>query len=672
MMNKNTNFTDMVHSILGESCLSRSIKTVMSESSLSRVQKWRTEHDTAAMATARFNKPKEQAKKEKYELQEWLRAHGYAYTKFDGYYQEQEMPQASREDSLLIVDINDKGNLKQLIQKLGAKYGQESVLFRPKGADSKSILIKTTPKGMGKETPQASGTDYGKRGGAAWSEIGGRPFGDKIDISGSFWSDEDEEEDYLTIVVGDLYEWLMEVGTNSLLDDFKPYQIKAVIEMLLKNEKNLPNDDTEMANWCRKNEDNIIETVARATGAYSMSREDFLKKQQEDEEEQEMPQVVVKGSEILYNKRGRACGIKIQVNDQGTVYMKRRGSNWEITDISQQSDDQRVWDVVKSSLEKMAKKNPTTFIRLMRNRAYELPKFKPTTIGESVTVNGIDVTVQDIQKRMSDADSKIISQWLDKNDGWDFNSFNEITLSVEDDTNPQQRLSNAINQISAIVHRWLNLTDNNTEVTTIIEKSLKDYVKQTKNIPTTKKTIRKFIDTIWADQLKPFKKEKVDEEQEENSVRYGKVVEAWDKDEIRQYVKEYVKKHWDEVPDKKDKQSACKFIFDKLEMNNWAYWENVPAESMREWKKAILDYVFWEQWEDKEREKQTESEKVWQPIRQTVQKYKNRIPKNVDDPIYWLIQRWEKLTGKSYDKLSTFAKLDLKQYFEIELKKQLK
>lgn len=385
-----------------------------------------------------------------------------------------------------------------------------------------------------------------------------------------------------------------------------------------------------------------------------------------------MPQVVVKGSEILYNKRGRACGIKIQVNDQGTVYMKRRGSNWEITDISQQSDDQRVWDVVKSSLEKMAKKNPTTFIRLMRNRAYELPKFKPTTIGESVTVNGIDVTVQDIQKRMSDADSKIISQWLDKNDGWDFNSFNEITLSVEDDTNPQQRLSNAINQISAIVHRWLNLTDNNTEVTTIIEKSLKDYVKQTKNIPTTKKTIRKFIDTIWADQLKPFKKEKVDEEQEENSVRYGKVVEAWDKDEIRQYVKEYVKKHWDEVPDKKDKQSACKFIFDKLEMNNWAYWENVPAESMREWKKAILDYVFWEQWEDKEREKQTESEKVWQPIRQTVQKYKNRIPKNVDDPIYWLIQRWEKLTGKSYDKLSTFAKLDLKQYFEIELKKQLK
>lgn len=508
MMNKNINFTDMVHSILGESCLSRSIKTVIGESSLSRVQKWRTEHDTAAMATARFNKPKEQAKKEKYELQDWLRANGYAYTKFDGYYQEQEMPQASREDSLLIVDINDKGNLKQLVQKLGAKYGQESVLFRPKGADSKSILIKTTPKGMGKETPQASGTDYGKRGGAAWSEIGGRAFGDKIDIPGSFWNDEDEEEDYLDIVSGDLYEWLMEVGSNSLLDDFKPQQLKNVIKMKLKKEKFIPNDDTEMANWCRKHEDDIIETVARATGAYFMSREDFLKKQQEEEE---MPQVVVKGSEILYNKRGRACGVKIQVIDQGTVYMKRRGSKWEITDISKENNDERVWEMIQSSLEKMAKKNPTTFIRLMRNRAYELPKFKPTTITESVTLNGIDVTVQDIQRRMGDADARIITQWLDKNDGWDFNGFNEIVSSIEDDTNPQQRLSNATNKIIATVHDWLNLTEQNPQVTAIIKKNLKDYVLQTKNIPTNNKTIRKFVNTIWEDQLKPFKQEKTEE-----------------------------------------------------------------------------------------------------------------------------------------------------------------
>ena len=113
-----------------------------------------------------------------------------------------------------------------------------------------------------------------------------------------------------------------------------------------------------------------------------------------EEEETLTPQVVVKGSEILYNKRGRAFGIKIQVIDQGTVYMKRKGSHWEITDISKDNDDERVWNMVQSSLEKMAKKNPTTFIRLMRNRTYELPKFKPTTVTESVTINQITNRIQ--------------------------------------------------------------------------------------------------------------------------------------------------------------------------------------------------------------------------------------------------------------------------------------
>jgi hypothetical protein len=512
MMNKHINFTDMVHSVLGESCLSRSIKSVMSESSLSRVLKWREEHDTGAMATARFGKSKAQAKKEKYELQEWLRAHGYAYTKFDGYYQEQEMPQASREDSLLIVDINDKGNLKEVLMKLGAKYGQETVLFRPKGG--KSVLIKTTPKGMGKETPQATGTDYGKRGGAAWSEIGGRAFGDKIDIPGSFWKEEDEEEDHRTSIVNRLADGIIATRKNALLDDFLPHQIKAVIEMMVKEEEEMPQHDAQMKSWAERNEDKLIENLARATGAYCMTREEFAKKQEEEakkQEQEEMPQVIVQGSEILYNKRGRACGLKVLVKDFGALYMKRRGSKWEITDISQQNDDQKVWDLVKSSLEKMAKKNPTTFIRLMRNRAYELPKFKPTTITEAVTLNGIDVTLQGIQNRMADADERIIAQWLDKNDGWDFNGFNEIISSIEDDTNPQQRLSNATNYIIAVVHEWLNLTEQNPQVTAIIKKNLNAYVQQTKNIPTNSKRISKFVKPFWEKELLPFKKERTEE-----------------------------------------------------------------------------------------------------------------------------------------------------------------
>lgn len=499
---------------------------MLNESSLSKIHKYRQTCDTGAISTMRPKKTRAVARKEINWLISELQKKGFVAIKTIGYYQ------GGSEQSLFVADPKNNGNLKETLIEYGKLFNQDTILFRPKGG--KSRLIITRGKKFGNETQDSHTSSYGSSTSDNYSKVGGRTFSDTIDIDDDFWPEsvsfdamvknilgessltrsikrvmnESHDEDYLKIVASDLYEWLMEIGSNSMLDEFKPHQIKAVIEMMLREGDEIPEDDSQMAAWCRRNEDRIIETVARTTGAYFMSKEEFAKKQ----EQEEMPQVVIKGSEILYNKRGRACGLKIHVKDYGTVYMKRRGSHWEITDTSKEINDEKVWDVVQSSLEKMAKKNPTTFIRMMRNRAYELPKFKLTTFGESVTLNGIDVTVDDIHKRMSDADDRIIAQWLNKNDGWDFNSFNEITLSVEDDTNPQQRLSNAINQISAIVHKWLNLTDNNTEVTTIIEKSLKDYVKQTKNIPTTKKTIRKFIDTIWADQLKPFKKEKVDEE----------------------------------------------------------------------------------------------------------------------------------------------------------------
>lgn len=204
-----------------------------------------------------------------------------------------------------------------------------------------------------------------------------------------------ESKDIITITANDLYEWLMEIGNNSMLDEFKPHQIKAVIEMMLRSENELPEDDDEMANWVRKNEDPLIENLARATGAYFMSREEFRK--QQEQEEQPLPQIVAKGSEVLYNKRGRACGIKVSIEGQGSLYMKRKGSTWEISDISKEEDsDARVWEVVEKSLKKMADKEPTRFIRFMRNRAYELPSWKQTVVGESITINQITEKLQEL------------------------------------------------------------------------------------------------------------------------------------------------------------------------------------------------------------------------------------------------------------------------------------
>ncbi len=336
---------------------------------------------------------------------------GFVAIKTIGYYQ------GGSEQSLFVADPKNNGNLKETLIEYGKMFNQDTILFRPKGG--KSRLIVTRGKKFGNETQDSHASSYGSSTSANYSKVGGRTFSDTIDIDDNFWPESvsfdtmvqnilgessltrsikkvlNESKDILTITTNDLYEWLMEIGSNPMLDEFKPHQIKAVIEMMLREGDELPQDDSQMAAWCRKNEDHIIETVARATGAYFMSKEEFSKKQ----EEEEMPQVVVQGSEILYNKRGRACGLKVSVKDFGTLYMKRKGSKWEITDISQQNDDQRVWDMVKSSLEKMAKKNPTTFIRLMRNRAYELPKFKPTTITESVKINQITDKIKQLLQR---------------------------------------------------------------------------------------------------------------------------------------------------------------------------------------------------------------------------------------------------------------------------------
>lgn len=408
MMNNKINFTNMVHSILGESCLSRSIRKVLNESSLSRVLNHRSNHDTGCITAFRYNISKEKGIQLTAKLKQILQSKGYGCTYVDGFYKEQEMEKAAKEKSIFVVDLNDDGKLKETLIALGNQFGQESILFKPK--DGEARLIRTTKAALGRESNPAEGTEWGKHSSAAWTQVNGRDFGDKINLDADYWEDE----------------------------------------------------------------------------------------------EAPLPQVIVQGSDILYNKRGRAYGIKVSIKDYGTLYMKRKGSHWEITDISKEQDDERVWEVVTSSLEKMAKKNPTTFIRLMRNRAYELPKFKPTTITESVTVRGMDVDVQDIQRRTSGLNIAQIQQWLDVHDNTEFASMPDIVHSIENGESKEQTIDRAFGKVKTTVYSWLNLTEDNPQVDDIIMKHL-----QTANvIPTTNKSIREFVDTFWADELKQFKQPK--------------------------------------------------------------------------------------------------------------------------------------------------------------------
>ena len=167
MMNNKINFTDMVHSILGESCLSRSIRNVLNESSLSRVLRHRSNHDTGCITAFRYNISKEKGIQLTAKLKQILQSKGYGCTYVDGFYKEQEMEKAAKEKSIFVVDLRDDGKLKETLIALGSQFGQESILFKPK--DGGARLIRTTKAALGRESDAAEGTEWGKHTSAAWT-----------------------------------------------------------------------------------------------------------------------------------------------------------------------------------------------------------------------------------------------------------------------------------------------------------------------------------------------------------------------------------------------------------------------------------------------------------------------------------------------------------------------
>ena len=159
----------------------------INESSLSKIQKYRETCDTGAISTMRPDKTRAMARKDMNDLISTLHEMGFVCIKTMGYYQ------GGSEQSLFVADVENKGNLKDILKKFGKKYNQDSVLFRPKGG--KSRLIITRGKKFGNETKDSHATSYGNSTNANYSKVGGRTFSDAIDIDDDWWP-EDEEENF--------------------------------------------------------------------------------------------------------------------------------------------------------------------------------------------------------------------------------------------------------------------------------------------------------------------------------------------------------------------------------------------------------------------------------------------------------------------------------------------
>ena len=83
-----------------------------------------------------------------------------------------------REEIFIVVDIEDKGNLKKDLQRLGKEFEQDSILFIPKGATGGTLIgTNDCPSGypgLGKKVNLKNAL-FGKSG-AFNTRVNGRPF----------------------------------------------------------------------------------------------------------------------------------------------------------------------------------------------------------------------------------------------------------------------------------------------------------------------------------------------------------------------------------------------------------------------------------------------------------------------------------------------------------------
>lgn len=74
--------------------------------------------------------------------------------------------------------------------KYGKKYEQDTILFKAHGEGSELII--TRGKKFGQKTKKSKSTSYGKTDSPNYSKIGGRVYGDVIEVDDDYWPEDEE------------------------------------------------------------------------------------------------------------------------------------------------------------------------------------------------------------------------------------------------------------------------------------------------------------------------------------------------------------------------------------------------------------------------------------------------------------------------------------------------
>jgi hypothetical protein len=164
---------------------------ILQESSLSRIWKHTKEHDSGTITAFRYAPDcgngtpytKSQNQQRNAQLKAKLLSLGYGVTAIDGYYIENyksENERKVKEESFIVIDIKDKGTLKNDLVKLGLFFEQDSVTYGTPDGAYYLVSSNKCPSGYPGKGKVGVSVKLGKplfgQNGEFFSSVGGRPF----------------------------------------------------------------------------------------------------------------------------------------------------------------------------------------------------------------------------------------------------------------------------------------------------------------------------------------------------------------------------------------------------------------------------------------------------------------------------------------------------------------
>lgn len=147
------------------------------ESSLSRIYQHSQESNIGMITAYRGQYSKQQNEKRNSDLVSDIRSAGFGFVSVQGFYIENpgtpKEQKVSENSFLVISSANDSGRLKAFLQRSGAKYDQDSVLYKDASSDDATLIGTASGRWPGLNTEVKVGTWHANKIGDYYTKMKG-------------------------------------------------------------------------------------------------------------------------------------------------------------------------------------------------------------------------------------------------------------------------------------------------------------------------------------------------------------------------------------------------------------------------------------------------------------------------------------------------------------------